>query len=162
MQYSSTSGRPFPGVEDRASALQRASHTHPGAWLRPIGDHDLDHRMRPIAGTEVAAFPVRVDRAHEIEVLDIAAAGLPFSGARLLPWAGRGQQPRADSRLRLVGRPLSGGYGSETGPLAVSVYWIAVCVLTVPPGWSLDGHLPLTSAYTARKLKLILPEPLIP
>ena len=67
-----------------------------------------------------------------------------------------------DSRLRLVGRPLSGGYGSETGPLAVWMYWIAVWVLTFAPGWSLDGHLPLTSAYTARRVKLILPEPLIP
>jgi hypothetical protein len=57
---------------------------------------------------------------------------------------------------------LSGGYGSETGPLAVWMYWIAVWVLTFAPGWSLDGHLPLTSAYTARRVKLILPEPLIP
>ncbi len=39
-----------------------------------------------------------------------------------------------DSRLRLVGRPVSGGYGSETGPLAVWMYWIAVWALTFALG----------------------------
>ena len=82
-------------------------------------------------------------------------------GREAVAVAGRGQQPRADSRLGLVGRSLSGGYGSETGPLAVSVYWIAVWALVFAPGWAFDGHLPLTSSYTALRVKLILPEPVI-
>ena len=41
----------------------------------PVGEHELDVGMRPASRGPVAAFPVRVDRAHEVEVV----------GQRLLP-----------------------------------------------------------------------------
>jgi hypothetical protein len=70
--------------------------------------------------------------------------GLPF--AREVVAAGWlwGNSLARNPGSKLVVSSAMGGYGSETGPLAVSTYWIAVGV-PLDPGWSLDGHLPLTS-----------------
>ena len=58
----------LPGSQTVADKLCHIGQPRPRAWFRPIDDHKLDLGMRPVTPTEVPAFPVRVDRAHEVEV----------------------------------------------------------------------------------------------
>ena len=70
--------------------------------------------------------------------------GCPFAREVVAPgWLWGGNLARIRDASWSCRAPI-GGYGSETGPLAVCTYWIAVG-LPLDPGWSLDGHLPLTS-----------------
>src|SRR5439155_10818298 len=41
----------------------------PAVWLGTVGNHDLDLAVSPVGPGEVPAFPVREDRAHEVQVL---------------------------------------------------------------------------------------------
>jgi ketosteroid isomerase-like protein len=39
---------------------------YPATRFRPIGRHEFEARVSPVDPAEVATFPVRVDRAHEV------------------------------------------------------------------------------------------------
>lgn len=58
----------LPPVEDRAVALRQSGRSGPTAGFGPVGDHELDLGVRPLVGAEVATFPRRVDRVHEVQV----------------------------------------------------------------------------------------------
>src|SRR5262245_40026757 len=55
---------------------------HPGARLGTIGDHVLDLGIRPLRPREVPAFPVRVDRAHQLHVRRRHRRSVPGPTAR--------------------------------------------------------------------------------
>jgi hypothetical protein len=56
-----------PGVQPTAVALRHPLQPPEGAGTRPADVHELDLGMRPVRPAEVAAFPGRNDRAHEIQ-----------------------------------------------------------------------------------------------
>jgi hypothetical protein len=59
----------LPGSKELAHAICHPRQLRPGPRIGPIGEHELDLWVRPISPTELPAFPHRVDRAHEVEVL---------------------------------------------------------------------------------------------
>src|SRR5439155_16101582 len=58
-----------PGAQSLAPAVRHPFHPLPASGFEPVGDHELDLRVCPLHRAVVAAFPGRVDRAHEVEVL---------------------------------------------------------------------------------------------
>src|SRR5437764_2933768 len=75
-----------PGPQEPAPAGGHLPVPSPDAFFGPVGNHELDLGMRPLARAEVAAFPVGIDRAHEVEVLGHrqgSIAPIRFAGR---PW----------------------------------------------------------------------------
>src|SRR5439155_23490971 len=51
------------------AALAQTGPARPLAGRGSVGYHVLNLRVRPLSRAEVTAFPFRVDRAHEVQVL---------------------------------------------------------------------------------------------
>ena len=58
-----------PGAQEVAHSLCHRGQPNPAARCGPVGGDQLDLGMRPLGGREIAAFPGRVDRGHEVQVL---------------------------------------------------------------------------------------------
>jgi hypothetical protein len=68
---------PLKRAQELAPALSHLGHPPPVAGRRPVGDHQLDIGVRPIGRAVVTAFPVRVDRAYEVQVLRHRPPSIP-------------------------------------------------------------------------------------
>jgi len=74
-------------AQEVTKALYRFVYPRPPTRRRSIGKHVLDLGMYPLDRAEVPAFPIRVDRAHEVQVLrhrprSIAQECKPFDEGR--------------------------------------------------------------------------------
>ena len=59
----------LPEAQPAAEVLCHVCQARPGARVGSVSGHVLDLGVCPIGRVELAAFPVRVDRAHEVQVL---------------------------------------------------------------------------------------------
>ena len=119
------------GKSPKAAALHQERRQAPGASDRGC--------MWPQATARVRCFGPRVMTVSLVERRRDRRRRFGSCRARLLPRARRGQQPRADRRLKLVGSSVVGRLWGETGPRAVWMNWIAVWVLTFPRVGRLTG-----------------------
>jgi hypothetical protein len=58
----------LPGTQPFAIALRHAGQALPAARFGPAGEGELDLRVSPLGRAEIAALPLGVDRAHEVEI----------------------------------------------------------------------------------------------
>src|ERR1700732_3359905 len=58
----------LPRAQEAAETLRQPVQPRPAGRIQPVGNHELDLGVRPLDRAEVAAFPVRADRAHQLHV----------------------------------------------------------------------------------------------
>jgi hypothetical protein len=72
----------LPRAQETAEVLGHSGHARPAAGCRPAVYHELDLTVCPLGRAEVAPFPARVDRAHEVQVRRVHRPIIPAEPVR--------------------------------------------------------------------------------
>jgi hypothetical protein len=88
------------GAQPGAPRVRHVCQPYPASRFGSVGIHVLNLGMRPVTAAEIAPLPVRVDRAHEVQVLRHGPRSIPQIHLTRMRWCGDAQRDRTYSTRR--------------------------------------------------------------